>query len=170
LLDYGWPGNIRELKNVVERLVVRGFNTIHVDDLPEELRLVVSSPRAAAAGVEATAARADDLQPAAAESVANILWRRLQTGESFWACVADPFRSHDLTRADLRALVRRGLDETHGSYRNLLRTFNLADDDYKRLLAFLRQHDCHVPFQQFRAGKPLRIASALPSESARAVR
>jgi hypothetical protein len=33
----------------------------------------------------------------------------------------------------------------------LLGIFNLPLDDYKRLLSFLRQHDCHVPFQRFRA-------------------
>ena len=71
-------------------------------------------------------------------------------GETFWACVGQPFRNHDLKRDDIRALVRRGLHETQGSYRALLRIFNLPAEDYKRLLSFLRQHDCQVPFQRFR--------------------
>src|SRR5687768_2959486 len=43
LLEYSWPGNIRELKNMTERLVVRAHNTaIAPDDLPRETR--VDSP------------------------------------------------------------------------------------------------------------------------------
>ncbi|MCO6045607.1 sigma-54 dependent transcriptional regulator [Aeoliella sp. ICT_H6.2] len=33
-----WPGNVRQLRNVVERLVVTGYSdTIHADDIPAEL-------------------------------------------------------------------------------------------------------------------------------------
>jgi PAS domain S-box-containing protein len=39
LTNYSWPGNIRELSNLVERLVVTTFeDEITVGDLPEELR------------------------------------------------------------------------------------------------------------------------------------
>ena len=42
---YPWPGNIRELKNVVERALIVCSDTITVDDLPVDLRL---SPATAA--------------------------------------------------------------------------------------------------------------------------
>jgi len=39
LLNYSWPGNIRELKNVIERMVVLSENgEIKMDDLPTELK------------------------------------------------------------------------------------------------------------------------------------
>ncbi|MFA6822485.1 MAG: sigma-54 dependent transcriptional regulator [Geobacter sp.] len=38
LSSYGWPGNIRELQNVLERAVILGRGTITVQDLPEQLR------------------------------------------------------------------------------------------------------------------------------------
>jgi transcriptional regulator with PAS, ATPase and Fis domain len=163
LQDHAWPGNIRELKNVVERLVVRDRGArIRVDDLPEEVRGAATLPPAPpppqndAVAIE---------PPSTVETVPNVLWRRLQTGETFWACVVEPFRNHDLTRDNVRALVQRGLNETRGSYRALLTVFNLPPEDYKRVLSFLRQHDCHVPFQRFRTSAPLRAAAAhLPAE------
>lgn len=39
LCDYPWPGNVRQLRNVMERLVVMVEGpTIHADDLPKEIR------------------------------------------------------------------------------------------------------------------------------------
>ena len=60
--------------------------------------------------------------------------------------------SRDLTRDDLRTLVGMGLQQTSGSYRVLVELFNMPPGDYKRFLNFLRKHQCHMPFQQFRAG------------------
>lgn len=71
-------------------------------------------------------------------------------GESFWTAVSEPFMSRDITRDDLRAVISRGLEETRGSYKQLLPLFNIAPEDYKRLLSFLRKYDCHLPFQRFR--------------------
>jgi hypothetical protein len=33
----------------------------------------------------------------------------------------------------------------------LLELFNVPPGDYKKLLAFLRKHQCHMPFQKFRS-------------------
>ncbi|MBI3466648.1 MAG: sigma-54-dependent Fis family transcriptional regulator [Planctomycetes bacterium] len=40
LCDYAWPGNVRQLRNCMERLAVTlEQSTIHAEDLPDELRL-----------------------------------------------------------------------------------------------------------------------------------
>jgi transcriptional regulator with PAS, ATPase and Fis domain len=143
MVAYDWPGNVRELKNVVERLVVRsrtGFITMM--DLPPEI-LHWGRPVVARSTIPAAPPIADDL------------FERLVTNrESFWSVVYPAFMSRDLTRADLRAVLRRGLQQTGGNYKVLVQLFNMPPADYKRFLNFLRKHECHVPFQRFRTARP----------------
>jgi transcriptional regulator with PAS, ATPase and Fis domain len=148
LARYAWPGNVRELKNVAERLVVRQHGKrIDPDDLPVEIREGTASPRGAVSPTPTAI-------PAAAAPVPTIvddLWTRLTGGDSFWTIVHRRFKSHDLTRDDLRALINRGLTASGGNYRRLLELFNMPDRDYKRFLAFLYQYDCNPAFQPHRA-------------------
>jgi hypothetical protein len=93
----------------------------------------------------------------AGPSVSERLFQRIvDEQQSFWTVVYAPFMSRDLTRDDLRALVGLGLQRTAGSYRELVELFHMPPADYKRFLNFLRKHQCHMPFQQFRGG-PLRV-------------
>jgi hypothetical protein len=71
-------------------------------------------------------------------------------GESFWTVVYPAFIDRELTKTDLRHLIKAGLQRTQGSYRKLVELFRMAPGDYKRFLAFLYQHDCHLPFHGFR--------------------
>nr|MBA2302638.1 hypothetical protein [Acidobacteriota bacterium] len=149
LVSYKWPGNIRELKNVAERLVVRIRNgVITMADLPPNLVRAEPAPMPAAVN--------------GGRSMADVLYDRLVLGrESFWSAVYAPFMSRDMTRDDLRGLVRKGLEQTGGSYRLLTELFNMQTSDYKRFLNFLRKHHCHVAFQQFRTipGRPVQPAA-----------
>ena len=79
-------------------------------------------------------------------------------GCHFWNDVYPMFMARDLTRADLRLLIRKGLNASRGSYRGLLQLFGLDDGDYKRLLNFLAAHDCAIDFREFRGMKQERAA------------
>jgi DNA-binding NtrC family response regulator len=44
LVNYSWPGNIRELENLIERLsILKGFGSVEVPDLPPKYRSTVAS-------------------------------------------------------------------------------------------------------------------------------
>jgi hypothetical protein len=80
-----------------------------------------------------------------------VLFQRLiGEGASFWSEVYEPFMARDLTRHEVRELVRLGLEHTRGNYKMLVTSFNMAPEDYKKFLNFLRKYQCHVPFQRFR--------------------
>ncbi|MGE5362205.1 MAG: sigma-54 interaction domain-containing protein [Bacteroidales bacterium] len=153
LLAYDWPGNVRELKNVTERLVVRARAlVVGPDELPPEV-------------TGRTRAERDRGVPVRA-SVAEAMYERMvRAHESFWSVVYPPFIARDLTREDLRLVVRKGLEQARGNYKLLVQLFNMPPTDYKRFLNFLRKHDCHMPFQRFRSAAVAARADA-PEEPA----
>ena len=150
LEEYPWPGNVRELKNIVERLVVRANDAeIEPRDLPLEVLRGSAQEHAVAA--------APTITTAPARSASEALFERMVNGgESFWTAVYAPFMSRDLTRDDVRGIVRRGLERTGGNYRVMVELFNMPTDDYKRFLGVLRKYQCHMPFQQFRSASTTR--------------
>jgi DNA-binding NtrC family response regulator len=160
LLAHNWPGNVRELKNVAERLTIRaGGREILLSDLPADVLRSVSGANAA------VAVSAKPSKPVAEQLYEAMVKER----QSFWSAVYSPFMSRDLTRADLRAVVKRGLESTSGNYKVLVELFNMKPDDYKRFLGFLRKYHCHVPFQQFRSAalsRPVDVDAKDSSDAA----
>jgi two-component system response regulator AtoC len=138
LAHYHWPGNVRELENVVERLAVTAVAaTIRAEDLPMDLRL--------RHGVNAKPKRERR------RTVADDLYKRLiEDRESFWAVVYPLYMQREITRGNVRDLVRKGLEEARGNYKIVARLFNMDQGDYKKFLNFLRKHECQVPFKEYR--------------------
>jgi transcriptional regulator with PAS, ATPase and Fis domain len=141
LVKHRWPGNVRELHNVVEQAVLMtDREVVDVDQLPPAIRasapmLILSRERR--------------------RQVADELYNAIVTGGySFWDHIYPLFLSRDITRHDMRELVRHGLATTRGNYRALLKLFGMAPGDYKRFLNFLAAHDCRADFREFRNGAP----------------
>ena len=137
LEKYRWPGNVRELQNVAEQLIwLAPVNRpIELSELPEVVRSLPSLTPAH----ERRRQLADDLYQAIVSG-----------GYSFWDHVHPLFLDRDITRHDVRELLRRGLQTTRGNYRSLLVLFRIPKSDYKRFLNFLAAHDCGVDYREFR--------------------
>jgi transcriptional regulator with PAS, ATPase and Fis domain len=152
-----WPGNVRELQNVVERLIWTTVSeVVDLEDLPAPLR-----PGHMERVVPTRERR---------RQLADELYKSLTDGSLlFWEHVHSLFLERDITRHDIRGLVRRGLVTTHGNYRAVVGLFGMPATDYKRFLNFLTTHDCVVDFRPFRSagmdgGAPPRAAAARRSE------
>jgi transcriptional regulator with PAS, ATPase and Fis domain len=138
MMDYSWPGNVRELRNVVERLVVNGRSgVVTLEELPPEIRV--------RQGMLARPARERR------RTVGDELFKRLVTdGENFWSTVYPLFMQREITRTNVRDLVRKGLEDARGNYKIVVRLFNMPPEDYKKFLNFLRKHECQPSFKEYR--------------------
>ena len=136
-LGYRWPGNVRELLNVLEQLVwLSTTGVVQASDLPATMRTVTQrlEPRG-----DRRRQVADDLYDAI-----------VKQGVSFWDHVYPMFLARDITRHDLRELVRRGLQESRGRYKAMLTLFGMSSGDYRRFMNFLAAHECGVAVREFR--------------------
>ncbi|MDQ2871366.1 MAG: sigma 54-interacting transcriptional regulator, partial [Acidobacteriota bacterium] len=119
LEDYDWPGNVRELISVA----TTGYALADGELIePEHFVSHLSEDR-----------EKDPFRDLYARITAD--------GGSFWDLVHGPFLERTLNRAQVKALVRKGLVDAGGSYRQLLDILRLAPGDYQRLMDFLRHHD-----------------------------
>ena len=133
-----WPGNVRELQNVMEQIssVATDDTVVDVAQLPHALK---SSGQAVLPARERRRQLADELFQAIVDG-----------GYSFWEHIHPMFLERDITRHDVRELVRRGLSVSKGNYRGLLDLFGIPASDYKRFMNFLSTHDCRPDFREFR--------------------
>lgn len=119
LEKYRWPGNVRELISVA----TIGYAMSDGDTIrPHDFRSLLSQEHES---VQSDA----DLYEALAED-----------GQDFWEVIHAPFLARDLNRAQVREVVRLGLEQTGQSYRKLLDLFGIRSKDYQKLMDFLRHH------------------------------
>jgi len=135
---YRWPGNVRELQNLVESLAwTTPTKEVNVDQLPSAIR--------ATSAARVTMARERRRQ------LADDLFERLANGTvTFWDHVHPLFLNRDITRHDLREILRRGLECTQGNYRAMIGMLGIEPGDYKKFLNFLSTHDCRVDYRAYR--------------------
>ena len=138
LMEYAWPGNVRELENAIERLLVTApGDVVTARDLPLELQ----------------SQRNLSLRPKheRRRTVADDLYKRIvEQRESFWTTVYPLYMQREITRGNVRDLVRKGLEDARGNYKVVTRIFNIESRDYKKFLNFLRKHECQLPFKEYR--------------------
>jgi DNA-binding NtrC family response regulator len=120
LSEYQWPGNVRELRSVA----------------------VIGYCMAEGEWIEPEHFKGQLRQDAAPEGIVpiytKIYQRIVHEQKSFWTELYTPFMLREINRPQAIAVIRRGLVQTRGSYRELLRLFNLQPSEYQRFMDFLR--------------------------------
>jgi len=120
LSRYDWPGNVRQLMSVATTgYALSEGDTIQPEDFADQM--------------DASGANQEDSSD---DLFQKIVVRR----EDFWKIVHRPFMARDLNRAQVRALVAKGLADAKGSYRDLVTLLGVPRSDYQKFMDFLRQN------------------------------
>ena len=135
LQRYHWPGNIREIITIA----TMGYAMADGDQIsPSDFSLqgedpslapLLSKPVPNPETVTPTSNPFPDLYQELSSKQAN-----------FWETVYRPFMQRDLNRAEVRAVIQKGLSANVGSYQRLVKALGLPSSDYHRFMAFLRHH------------------------------
>jgi DNA-binding NtrC family response regulator len=121
LATYSWPGNVRQVISVA----TMGYALADGDTV---------TPRDFEAQI--------DFGGQSQVDSAEELFERIVLGrETFWEAVHEPFMRRDLNRAQVRALVKKGLAASGGRYQDLLTLLKVPQEDYQRLMDFLRHNN-----------------------------
>jgi len=121
LSTYRWPGNVRQVISVATMgYALADGDTITTRDFEAQIDF----------GRESQLDSAEEL------------FEQIVLGqETFWAAVYEPFMKRDLNRAQVRALIKKGLADCGGSYQDLLALVRAPAADYQRFMDFLRHHN-----------------------------
>ena len=117
---YTWPGNIRELRAIV----TMGYSLA-------DGTMIEPSHFASELG---------RLTEPAEDSSIDLYVKMIEGSKSYWDVVYPAFMDRELSRAQVRAILHKGLARADGSYQKLLTLFNMPADDYQKFMDHLRHH------------------------------
>ncbi|MCP4152897.1 MAG: sigma-54-dependent Fis family transcriptional regulator [bacterium] len=130
LKHHNWPGNVRELISVLKRAGVHKEDVITGKDIAIILN-VGSQPH--------EPDESSDKSPP--DNEVERLWNEIKAGGNFWDIVKTPYMNRDLRRSDVKEIVSKGLVETNGKYKKLVKLFNMEKNDYHRLMRFFHEQN-----------------------------
>jgi transcriptional regulator with GAF, ATPase, and Fis domain len=104
LLQYAYPGNIRELRNIMYRISCLAGETADLSHLPEDIRPALPRASAAPTGAAAGASLAEAKRAASDEAERTCLERGLQ---EVGGTVAELARRWDMNRSHLQILLKK---------------------------------------------------------------
>jgi transcriptional regulator with GAF, ATPase, and Fis domain len=133
LLSYHYPGNVRELESLLNRVFLfwqsSSFKRSRLEILKTEIEKEMNRWK-----------RDKHLEISASHDRRYLVLFNLMTqeGRSFWEVVHKSYIKHEISKEDLKKIIRLGLEKSGWSFKSLLPLFNVREEEYKKFLNFLQ--------------------------------
>ena len=125
LYNHEWPGNLRELITVLKRVGICSQSPITGKDIRDAIN---------------RSTYINGSQKHNGNGKINQIWDAFKSGETFWDVVKKPFLKRDLNRSEVKEIINQGLVRAFGKYKNLIKVFNLIEEDYHKFMTFLGEY------------------------------
>ncbi|MBP1609918.1 MAG: transcriptional regulator, NifA subfamily, Fis family, partial [Acidobacteria bacterium] len=134
LKAYHYPGNVRELKNIVlEAYYSAKTSVIDADELPPEVYR----------------GNAEESLPPPVDA-ARIYSEILEGIGDFEHLVRTPFLQHQFGTPVVKGIIERALRDSGGRYREAFAKLRIPDRQYSVVMRFLKRNQCYLDFRPFR--------------------
>jgi transcriptional regulator with PAS, ATPase and Fis domain len=125
LFDYNWPGNIRELLTVIKRAGIQ----LPGPGIGKEITDIIHFGNA-------------DLKPVIASEIQEIK-RLIKSGKSFWDSAWKNFLKRNLSRQDIKELLKDFYLENQQNLKKMSRDLHISEQEYPRFIAALHKYNIH---------------------------
>lgn len=139
LLSYHFPGNVRQLEGLLERIYMRWHTSSCKKSRLEIMKAEIESEKNRWAKKKHL-----ETLDSGNNSYLTLFNLMTQEGRSFWEVVHKSYLKHEISRDDLKKIIRLGLEKSGWSFRSLLPLFNIKEDKYKKFLNFLQAQGIKV--------------------------
>jgi len=132
LLSYHYPGNVRELESLLNRVFLfwqsSSFKRSRLEILKTEIEKEMNRWK-----------RDKHSETSDSNNDGYLVLFNLMTQEkrSFWEVVHKSYIKHEISKEDLKKIIRLGLEKSGWSFKSLLPLFNIREEEYKKFLNFL---------------------------------
>jgi len=133
LLSYHYPGNVRELESLLNRVFLFWQNSSFKSSRLEILKAEIEKEKD-------RWERDKHLEISTPHDHRYLTLFNLMTqeGSSFWEVVHKSYIKHEISKEDLKKIIRLGLEKSGWSLKTLLPLFNIREEEYKKFLNFLQ--------------------------------
>ncbi len=122
MFNYEWPGNVRELITVLKRAGIMLESPITGDDI---INII-----------------GDLNKKSAVKTVdkAGEIWKKIETGESFWEWVWKPFMCRDIDRDVVKQILKKAYEAGFKNFKRMNYILNVNEADYHKFMSLMHQY------------------------------
>lgn len=123
ILNYNWPGNIRELITVLKRAGIMLDGPVSGADIDAIIQQGIYKK-----SFEEKNGRAE------------IAWEKIKSGESFWDVVWPLFKDREVDRYFVKGILKKSFVLSSNNFKDMLGILNISETDYQKFMSLMYKY------------------------------